>query len=284
MVGGYGYAGEWTDASGLQYLRARYYSPAQGRFLTKDPFPGFLSQPTTLNPYAYVANNPVLMSDPSGMIMPIVVVAGAGFAVGAIFNAYQQTNGFTNFCHYNIIETLAWGIGGAAAATSAAIMLVSGVGMVGMGLQGFALGLSGLGVSTSLTTSLFIAGSTTAAWSTTAMAWLFTANSPQVTVSSGKVPNPHGKLGGNSFKEVNPNKLNHIFNNPQHHLDDLVDTFNGNQQSAYNAVSSEFSKVAANYTADELAKGVQITVNGFNLMVRGSCIDGIAKIGTFFIP
>ena len=166
MGGGYGYAGEWTDASGLQYLRARYYSPAQGRFLTKDPFPGFLSQPATLNPYAYVANNPVLMSDPSGMIMPIVVVAGAGFAVGATFNAYQQTNGFTNFCHYNIIETLAWGIGGAAAATSAAIMLVSGVGMVGMGLQGFALGLSGLGVSTSLTTSLFIAGTTTAAWST----------------------------------------------------------------------------------------------------------------------
>lgn len=36
----YGYAGEWTDASGLQFLRARYYAPGQGRFLTHDPFPG----------------------------------------------------------------------------------------------------------------------------------------------------------------------------------------------------------------------------------------------------
>jgi len=36
----------------------------------------------------------------------------------------------------------------------------------------------GLGISTSLTTSLFIAGTTTAAWSTTAMAWLFTSLSP----------------------------------------------------------------------------------------------------------
>jgi len=30
MGGGYGYAGEWTDASGLQYLRARYYSHVFG--------------------------------------------------------------------------------------------------------------------------------------------------------------------------------------------------------------------------------------------------------------
>jgi hypothetical protein len=35
---------------------------------------------------------------------------------------------------------------------------------------------------------------------------------------------------------VNPNKLNHIFNNPNHHLDDLVKTFGGDQQSTYNAV------------------------------------------------
>ena len=32
----YGFAGEATDGTGLSYLRARYYSPAQGRFITKD--------------------------------------------------------------------------------------------------------------------------------------------------------------------------------------------------------------------------------------------------------
>lgn len=30
----YGFAGERTDATGLEYLRARYYAPAQGRFTT----------------------------------------------------------------------------------------------------------------------------------------------------------------------------------------------------------------------------------------------------------
>ncbi len=27
----YGYTGEWMDATGLEYLRARYYAPGQGR-------------------------------------------------------------------------------------------------------------------------------------------------------------------------------------------------------------------------------------------------------------
>lgn len=59
----YGYAGEWTDSSGLQYLRARFYSPAQSRFTAKDPFPGLLTQPASLTPYTYALNNPILLSE-----------------------------------------------------------------------------------------------------------------------------------------------------------------------------------------------------------------------------
>ncbi len=33
----YGFTGEWTDGSGLQYLRARYYDPETGTFLSRDP-------------------------------------------------------------------------------------------------------------------------------------------------------------------------------------------------------------------------------------------------------
>ncbi|NUM47171.1 MAG: polymer-forming cytoskeletal protein [Anaerolineales bacterium] len=38
----YAFAGEWRDASGLDYLRARYYAPGQGRFITKDVWSGNL--------------------------------------------------------------------------------------------------------------------------------------------------------------------------------------------------------------------------------------------------
>ncbi len=62
----YAFAGELGDPSGFTFLRARYYSPIQGRFITRDPFPGLISQPASLNPYAYALNNPVLYTDPSG--------------------------------------------------------------------------------------------------------------------------------------------------------------------------------------------------------------------------
>lgn len=175
--GNYGYAGEWMDATGLQYLRARYYAAQQGRFISEDPYPGTLTQPASLTPYICALNNPVRYTDPSGEIVPIFAIAGIGFAAGAIYDAYQQTNGFTNFCGYNIAQTLAMGVGGAAAATSAVILAVSGVGMVGMGLQGAVLGLSSLGLSGSVLTSTFIAGTTAVGWSSTAMAWLFTSTS-----------------------------------------------------------------------------------------------------------
>ncbi|MEO8306030.1 MAG: RHS repeat-associated core domain-containing protein [Betaproteobacteria bacterium] len=61
------FAGEETDAeSGLSYLRARYYDPRTGRFLSRDAKPGYPGEPMSLNPYLYVAGNPVNRTDPSG--------------------------------------------------------------------------------------------------------------------------------------------------------------------------------------------------------------------------
>lgn len=62
----FGYAGEQTDTTGLQFLRARYYAPTQGRFLTKDTYRGIAWQPASLNGYDYSKNNPVNYNDPSG--------------------------------------------------------------------------------------------------------------------------------------------------------------------------------------------------------------------------
>lgn len=62
------YTGEQRDeASGLYYLRARYYNPALGRFLTSDRFEGRLEDPSALHKYVYVQNNPVNMTDPLGL-------------------------------------------------------------------------------------------------------------------------------------------------------------------------------------------------------------------------
>ncbi|WP_248926754.1 S8 family serine peptidase [Paenibacillus hamazuiensis] len=56
----YRYTGEpQDDESGLIYLRARYYDPTVGRFISQDTVEGDLNNPLSLNLYTYVQNNPV---------------------------------------------------------------------------------------------------------------------------------------------------------------------------------------------------------------------------------
>jgi RHS repeat-associated protein len=58
------YTGRERDAqTGLMYYRARWYDPAQGRFLSEDPA-GFAGG---INKYAYVSNNPISKTDPLGL-------------------------------------------------------------------------------------------------------------------------------------------------------------------------------------------------------------------------
>jgi len=51
---------------GAYYLRARYYDPASGSFLSRDPARGNLANPLTQQAYAYVGGDPVNLIDPSG--------------------------------------------------------------------------------------------------------------------------------------------------------------------------------------------------------------------------
>jgi RHS repeat-associated protein len=64
----YQFTGEAWDAEvELLYLRARYYQPEVGRFITKDPWAGGVWRPSRLNRYVYVTNNPVNYMDPGGL-------------------------------------------------------------------------------------------------------------------------------------------------------------------------------------------------------------------------
>ena len=54
---------EWDAEAGLYYVRARYYDPVVGRFVSEDPI-GTAGGP---NQYAFAAGDPVNFSDPSGL-------------------------------------------------------------------------------------------------------------------------------------------------------------------------------------------------------------------------
>jgi len=78
------FTGEQRDGdSGLYYLRARYYDPTTGRFISQDPLP-------TGNLYAYVENNPANLVDPTGLqgveagaaVITVSCTGGAAASVG----------------------------------------------------------------------------------------------------------------------------------------------------------------------------------------------------------
>src|SRR5690606_12348169 len=61
------YSGEyWDTTAGLQYLRARWYDPNVGRFISEDTYEGDITNPLSLNLYTYVHNNPLKYDDYTG--------------------------------------------------------------------------------------------------------------------------------------------------------------------------------------------------------------------------
>jgi len=74
------FTGQWSDASGLTFLRARCYDSETGTFLSVDPVPSAASR------YMYCGNNPLLRVDPSGMSSVNSALAGlagaANFVLG----------------------------------------------------------------------------------------------------------------------------------------------------------------------------------------------------------
>lgn len=59
-------SGVMSDANGLYYMRARYYSPEIRQFINQDVLLGGLESLQSMNRYAYCGGDPIQMIDPSG--------------------------------------------------------------------------------------------------------------------------------------------------------------------------------------------------------------------------
>ncbi len=80
---------EHLDQFGIVHMNGRIYDPQLGRFLQADPF---VEDTGTLNRYAYVLNNPLALSDPSGYMsvgdwirtaLVVVISVSTGYAAVA---------------------------------------------------------------------------------------------------------------------------------------------------------------------------------------------------------
>lgn len=68
---------EYDNDTGLNYLNARYYDPKRGQFISQDPMfwalpSELLSDPQQLNSYNYARNNPIVGSDPTGLLVELM--------------------------------------------------------------------------------------------------------------------------------------------------------------------------------------------------------------------
>jgi RHS repeat-associated protein len=92
------YRAEQYDSDlGLYYLRARYYNPATGRFLSRDPLAGDPADPKTLHKYLYANGDPVDLLDPTGRATYVKPTWGnaAGEYLGLINSIAIRTFTFT---------------------------------------------------------------------------------------------------------------------------------------------------------------------------------------------
>jgi RHS repeat-associated protein len=82
------------------------------------------------------------------------------------------------------------------------------------------------------------------------------------------------------------NKLNHIFGKAAHKLGPLLKHFGGSRELAGDAIEKAFQEAVESgvYAGQDLTKGIAISVAGELVVVRGEIVDGIARVGTVFIP
>ncbi len=144
-----GQHGVMAEPNGWYYMRARYYDPVTGRFISQDPL-GF--DGGDVNLYAYASNNPVMNIDPSGEINiwgGIVggLVGGAGGVLGAMtsgdLSALNLLKGFAGGTAGGFIGGMVdvsvgvgAGIGAAISAGAAAAMGENLGGIIGAGIGG----------------------------------------------------------------------------------------------------------------------------------------------------
>jgi RHS repeat-associated protein len=121
--------GPVVDAeTGFQYLRARYYDPATGQFLTRDPI-----EAVTRSAYGYVNGNPLNLTDPLGL-------APWDWAGNAVRSTRAFLSEHTEAMHF-VINV---GVGIAAGTAAAAIC----AGTAGLGCLIFAGAAAGIAIGT----------------------------------------------------------------------------------------------------------------------------------------
>jgi len=107
------YTGRENDNTGLYYYRARYYNPVLQRFISEDPI-GFRAGDPNL--YAYVFNSPTNFTDPTGEVIPPLLLGAMGKIAGGVIrdtisdvlNGKNFEDAFNDSLKNNLLDPSNW--------------------------------------------------------------------------------------------------------------------------------------------------------------------------------
>ena len=254
-------------------MGVRYYAPYIGRWITEAPYKGSIDDPLSLNLYVFVRNSPLIYVDPSGHFAIAIPAASAikGFTValgviGAAVIVEEATDNDGGLLNYWYDE------------------LRSGAAYVWDQAKSF---------GAAIWNSMFDNKSEPQSEPV--------SSQPQVVAATPPFPGGNGnedngnegdgkeKGTGENGTEgtrstVDPNKLNHIFGKKEHNLDTFLSKFGGDQVKAYNALEKVTQQYVNSNKITGTFKDIIVNVNGVDVTVRGTVINGQVKIGTAFIP
>jgi RHS repeat-associated protein len=260
------FTGKERDAeTGLDYFLAGYYSGAQGRFLSVDPenAGAIHEDPQSWNGYAYSRNNPLRYTDPDGKRYRVCWEKSMGGdclemtdpeyleyrrqnidPVGYISagNIYQNdVEGFV------LLGTVKW------LGDDRLWAVKSGAELAGPTVNALA-------IATGVITGGFAA-----------LDW----------IAGGGAIEALGPIALKFIDKVDPNKINHIFNQSEHKLESLVSQF-GSKEAAFAALQKGAQSVVSSKGITNGGFEITLKFGAEDITVRGKVIDGIAKIGTAF--
>lgn len=268
----FAFAGEWGSDE-LVYLRARFYDPSVGRFITRDPFAGTPYDPVSLHRYLYANANPIMYRDPSGQtavsVSDLMWAIGISVTVSVVSDLIQGADAKTIIANAVIAAVLApvgLGLGAKIASKFAGVA----AGATRKGLVYAAIVFSKAGLNTALSLSSLIAsdialGKKKSSVSGPVAIQLFTINvlaevvtlgifkpKPQVLNASGAARQNIGDAlsdSQNSIRKTARGILNSM--NPG---DDAVEVLQRLARKGPNATRTKFAKSQLALLSDEALK------------------------------
>jgi len=273
---------ERDNESGLDYFGARYYSSAQGRFTSVDPEnagadPG---DPQSWNSYAYARNNPLKFTDPDGRKIKICDNEGRCSEISdADANKYTFNNEYA--------RTHGFAVSGNKIFDSQGNQVGTWVRTSFDDLNDFANGvIFGSGNTAGLHQRLApvqkVARVELAIISAFSVPVVEVGPIGTISIAATQETATVGTTAaveqGVNYVMNNPAKVSHIFANTEHNLQPLASRLGG-QENTVRAVLNALSGKLPSIGRFERV----VNIGGQPVVVRGSVVNGVPKIGTMFV-